>query len=75
MDAHGHRGGLALFWKNERGIIFKSSTLNYIDFEVFNEQVGRWRYTGFYGYSDRSRRVDSWNLIKTCRNSRGSLGA
>lgn len=40
------------------------STQNYIDFEVTNEQVGRWRYTGFYGYPERDRRVESWNLIK-----------
>lgn len=55
---------MALIWKNEGGVVIKSSTMNYIDFEVFNEHVGRWRYTGFYGYPERGRRGESWNLLK-----------
>ncbi|XP_074369831.1 uncharacterized protein LOC141711338 [Apium graveolens] len=65
VDAQGHGGGeLALFWKSAGSVVIKSSTQNYIDFEVFNEQVGRWSYTGFYGYPERCRRAESWNLIK-----------
>lgn len=28
-----------------------------------NEQVGRWRYTGFYECPERSRRRESWNVL------------
>lgn len=27
-------------------------------------EVGRWRYTGFYGCPERARRVESWNLLR-----------
>lgn len=26
--------------------------------------MGRWRYTGYYGYPEWEKRVDSWNLIR-----------
>lgn len=32
--------------------------------------MGRWRYTGFYGYPERHRRHDSWEILKVL--SRGS---
>lgn len=27
------------------------------------EQIGRWRYTGFYGCPERSRRQESWDIL------------
>lgn len=59
----GTGGGLALFWKNEDAVQIIDSSNNYIDFEVSNDQVGRWRYTGVYGYPERRRRVEAWNMI------------
>ncbi|XP_074352830.1 uncharacterized protein LOC141691982 [Apium graveolens] len=64
VDVCGHRGGLALLWKKAGGVKVMSSNQNFIDFEVLNEQVGRWRYTGFYGFPERRRRVDFWNIIR-----------
>ncbi|XP_074344595.1 uncharacterized protein LOC141683745 [Apium graveolens] len=65
VDVQGHRegGGLALFWKNEDAVQIIDSSNNYIDFEVSNDQVGRWRYTGIYGYPEIRRRVEAWNMI------------
>lgn len=31
---------------------------------VVYEQVGRWRYTGYYGCPERSRREESWDMIR-----------
>ncbi|KAL8156414.1 hypothetical protein AgCh_001488 [Apium graveolens] len=59
-----HSGGVALIWRNEGGCEIKDGGTHYIDFEVVNEQVGRWRYTGFYGCPERGRRQESWNLLK-----------
>ncbi|XP_074378628.1 uncharacterized protein LOC141720172 [Apium graveolens] len=64
VDAQGHGGGLAPFWKNEEGINILSSCNNFIDFECNHETLGKWRYTGYYGFPERSRRVDSWNMIR-----------
>lgn len=63
VDARGHSGGLALFWKNEGGCVVKEVNTHFIDFEVQNEQVGRWRFTGFYGCPERSRRTESWEIL------------
>lgn len=59
VDADGHGGGLALLWKNDRGVDIKSSCKHYIDFEVVCDQLGRWRYTGFYDCLERGRRQES----------------
>lgn len=64
IDVNGHSGGLALFWKNEGGVPVIGESQNYIDFEVENDQIGRWRYTGFYGCPERSRRRDSWSILR-----------
>lgn len=74
IDAVGHEGGLALFWKNRSGVTINSSTVNYIDFEVVNDQVGRWCYTVFMGIL---REVGEWILgtqLKTWPNSQDCLG-
>lgn len=64
VDTQSHGGGLALLWKNEKGVEIKGSCNHYIDFEVNCAEVGRWRYTGLYGCPERARRTESWNLIR-----------
>ncbi|XP_074327915.1 uncharacterized protein LOC141665830 [Apium graveolens] len=63
IEAQGHSGGLALLWKNEGGCTILDGSKHYIDFEVENSQVGRWRYTGFYGCPKRDRRRESWAIL------------
>lgn len=29
-----------------------------------NDQIRRWRYTGFYGCPERSRRRESWSILR-----------
>ncbi|KAL8158305.1 hypothetical protein AgCh_002851 [Apium graveolens] len=48
----------------EDSIVVKDASENFIDVEIVVEQVGRWRFTGFYGYPERRRRYDSWNLLR-----------
>ncbi|XP_074326658.1 uncharacterized protein LOC141664599 [Apium graveolens] len=57
-------GGLALMWRNEGVVEIKGSCSNYINFEVECEQIGRWRYTGFYGCPERTTRQKSWNILR-----------
>lgn len=65
MNTCGHGGELALMCKNEGGMEIKGSCNHYIDCEVLGDQVGRWRYTGFYGCPKRYRRQESWKLLKS----------
>lgn len=64
VDVQGRSGGLALMWKNKEGCRVTKITRNYIDFEVTNEQIGSWRYTGFYGFPERQRRYESWEMLR-----------
>ncbi|XP_074346543.1 uncharacterized protein LOC141685333 [Apium graveolens] len=64
VEARGRSGGLVLIWKTEGGCKVKDSDTHYIDFEVENDQVERWRYTGFYGCPKRSRRRFSWEFLR-----------
>ncbi|XP_074369678.1 uncharacterized protein LOC141711143 [Apium graveolens] len=67
-DVQGQSGGLALLWRFEGGCKVVKVTRHFIDFEVENIQVGRWRYTGFYGCPERRRRRESWGLISYLAN-------
>lgn len=53
-----------MLWKNEGGCRVTDSGNHFIDFEVENEEVGRWRYTGFYGCPERGQRWESWEMIR-----------
>lgn len=64
VDVQGQSGGLALLWKYEGGCKVIEATRHFIEFEVENIQVGRWRYTGFYGCPERRRRRESWSILK-----------
>lgn len=61
----GHGGGLALMWKQVDSISIVSSSQNFIDTEVKLNNVDPWRLTCFYGFPERTRRRDSWELIKS----------
>ncbi|XP_074378170.1 uncharacterized protein LOC141719694 [Apium graveolens] len=63
VDVRGHSGGLTLQWRNEEGCIIKEVNNHFIYFEVQSEQVGMWRYTGFYGCPERSGRSESWEIL------------
>lgn len=60
----GNGGGLELLWRNEGGVVVKGTSNHFIDFEVSCDQVGRWRYIGFYGCLERQRRRESWQIIR-----------
>lgn len=64
VDTQRQGGGSVLIWKNERGVEVKGSRNHCIDFEVMCTQIGKWRYTGFYGCPERSRRQESWGIIR-----------
>ncbi|XP_074337494.1 uncharacterized protein LOC141674688 [Apium graveolens] len=69
VDVNGDSGGLALFWKNEGSVQTMGSDHHYIDFEVENNQIGRWHYTGFYGCPERHRRRESWEVLRGLSNT------
>ncbi|VFQ97337.1 unnamed protein product [Cuscuta campestris] len=56
-------GGLALFWKPPLQVSFLSTSRFHIDVTILDSTLGSWRYTGFYGHPDQSRRSVTWDLL------------
>lgn len=77
VDRVGRSGGLAVFWKHNVDCGIASYSNNHIDLEFKDDNVVSWRLTCFYGYPERSRRKESWDLIRSwlgCRVVRGVFG-
>lgn len=53
VDAIGKKGGLILWWKNEVVVSISSYSKGHIDCCI-NVGKNGWRFTGFYGNSDRN---------------------
>jgi hypothetical protein len=68
IDVEGRTGGLFVMWKEKT----KGRVLNYsrhfINIVVQDGDKGEWRLTCFYGYPERSRRRQSWELLRELRD-------
>lgn len=64
VDKIGRSGGVAFFWRNSMKCDIVSYSMHHIDFCIDDDRNGRWRITGFYGYPERTRRRESWALIR-----------
>ena len=54
VECEGHSGGLALLWKCMNYVKILGFSSNFIDSEVCLNDLGTWRFTGFYGEPTRS---------------------
>ncbi|XP_050264146.1 uncharacterized protein LOC126708397 [Quercus robur] len=62
-------GGLVLFWKNSVNLTVVDSHRYYIDTIINGNSENEWRFTGFYGEPETSRRIEAWNKLRSL-NSR-----
>ncbi|XP_037496636.1 uncharacterized protein LOC119371132 [Jatropha curcas] len=62
VDCTGRSGGLGLLWKNEVDVSISCYSNNFIDAMVLYSGIS-WCLTGFYGFPERCRRQNSWDLI------------
>ena len=60
----GHRGGLAVLWKNEGTATILGSNHRFIDLVVKLEGEEPYRMSCFYGFADRQRRTESWEILR-----------
>ncbi|XP_074346816.1 uncharacterized protein LOC141685620 [Apium graveolens] len=72
VDSQGRSGGLALMWDKSIHCEVVEADSNFIDVNILNNNVSIWRLTGFYGYPERTRRRDSWELLR-CLAVKSSL--
>ncbi|KAL0358468.1 UNVERIFIED_CONTAM: hypothetical protein Sangu_0696200 [Sesamum angustifolium] len=65
VDSIGKGGGLALLWDKEVFVDLVSFSRYHMDARVqLREGEDYWRFTGFYGEPDSSKRAVSWDLLK-----------
>ncbi|CAH9133147.1 unnamed protein product [Cuscuta epithymum] len=65
VDSIGHRGGIALLWEDGVHVDVRDSSPNFIDAWVrMEDEKPTWRFTGFYGFPERHRRRESWELLR-----------
>lgn len=63
VDVTGRSGGLCMLAKDAEVCSLIGFSNNHIDVEIKHDS-GNWRLTGFYGYPERARRRESWNLLR-----------
>ncbi|XP_019155096.1 PREDICTED: uncharacterized protein LOC109151960 [Ipomoea nil] len=68
VDNTGLSGGLALLWRKNNMARLLSYSKNYVDVEVTMPGIAPWRMTGYYGFLERNRRLEAWNLLRTLAN-------
>ncbi|KAA3473556.1 reverse transcriptase [Gossypium australe] len=70
VDSDGSKGGLCLAWHNDATISFRSFSKRHIDVIIEDSENGsRWRFTGIYGSPYTQDRSESWDLLRSLRNT------
>ncbi|KAL0451923.1 UNVERIFIED_CONTAM: hypothetical protein Slati_1170400 [Sesamum latifolium] len=60
----GRSGGLMLRWDKAQVVHIRSYSSEFIDADVYEAgEVGKWRFTGFYGNPDATKRKKSWERL------------
>lgn len=62
-----------MFWKNSSRVSLSGFSQNHVDLIISEEDLFEWRFTGFYGLPARSRRRESWNLLRRAFIRRSDL--
>jgi hypothetical protein len=65
VDFVGKSGGLALFWTVDVGVEIQNYNHRHINAKVCSSPAKpQWKFTGFYGHPDPSKRMEAWNLLR-----------
>ncbi|XP_058746447.1 uncharacterized protein LOC131619359 [Vicia villosa] len=67
VDVVGRSGGLAVLWKESANCRILNYSRNYVNLLVEDEVKGAWRLTCYYGYPERSRRREAWDMLRDLR--------
>lgn len=68
VDRTGRSGGLAVLWKQAASCQVDSFSSHHIDMLFMDSNTVSWRLSCYYGYPERTRRRESWNLIRRLAN-------
>ena len=61
-------GGLAILWKEGFPLEVEKYSKNYIDTVINKGKENTWRFTGFYGEPDTTKRHEAWSKLRALKN-------
>ncbi|XP_058733184.1 uncharacterized protein LOC131604782 [Vicia villosa] len=64
VDVVGRSGGIVVLWNNSKKCSIQNFNKNYINIHVQDAERGDWRLTCYYGFPERNRRRQAWNMIR-----------
>ncbi|PNX96867.1 ribonuclease H, partial [Trifolium pratense] len=68
VDVEGRSGGLSVMWKDTIKCRVLNYSRNFINLVVEEREEGEWRLTCYYGYPERGRRRQAWDLLRELRD-------
>jgi hypothetical protein len=64
VESIGKSGGLALFWEDECRVEIKNFSHRHIN-SLYDQFLNvKWKFTGFCGQPDATKRIEAWSLLK-----------
>ncbi|CAN0876959.1 hypothetical protein LINGRAHAP2_LOCUS11593 [Linum grandiflorum] len=68
VAARGRSGGLIVLWREKNQVLINQFCDNYIDAQITDAVGGEFRFTGYYGFPERERRKEAWEMLKRLGN-------
>ncbi|CAJ2661731.1 unnamed protein product [Trifolium pratense] len=68
VDVEGRSGGLSVMWRDTIKCRVLNYSRNFINLIVEEKEGEEWRLTCYYGYPERGRRRQAWELLKELRD-------
>ncbi|XP_058758128.1 uncharacterized protein LOC131631355 [Vicia villosa] len=68
IDVEGRSGGIAVLWNNKSRCSVMNFSRNFINLHIQDDFKGEWRLTCYYGFLERVRRRDAWNMLRDLRD-------
>ncbi|KAK2449721.1 hypothetical protein QL285_008883 [Trifolium repens] len=68
VDVEGRSGGLSVMWRDTINCRVMNYSRNFVNLIVKEKEEEEWRLTCYYGYSERGRRRQAWELLRELRD-------
>ncbi|MCH93186.1 endonuclease/exonuclease/phosphatase family protein, partial [Trifolium medium] len=68
IDVEGRSGGLSVMWRDTISCRVMNYSRNFINLIVQEKEEAEWRLTCYYGYPERGRRRQAWELLRELRD-------
>jgi hypothetical protein len=68
IDVDGRSGGLSVMWRSSINCRIVNYSRNFINMIVEERENEEWRLTCYYGFPERERRRDAWELLRNLRD-------